>query len=141
MTIQEHRRILAERAALQNLLDRLPSSNVIERRGLEFRKRKVDEVLRFSDVSEVRRGERRLGRDHVLDEEEQMTGRFLGVLPASRRFEFRNEDTGRIDPSLRDAGAMNDILNRRVRITVVTRRVGSAGSRYVLLAYERAAGD
>ena len=302
MTIQEYRRILAEQNALQHLLDRLPSSSVIERRGLEFRKRKVDEVLasrppvleepahvrlafrgkpvvgsrgllagfgaaavkafadavavvgasrnsslklrgaiprkeqygllitgtisgsfgfeleeppgndrlletpvgpavkrtisileaavgtddevlldvvsdahpralrairtflnrmavqeatcalefeghafRFMDVSEVRRGERRL-RDHVLDEEEQMTGRFLGILPANRRFEFRNEETdgivsGRIDPSLRDAGAMNDILNRPVRITVVARRVGSAGSRYVLLAYERVGGD
>ena len=304
MTIQEYRRILAEQTALQNLLDRLPSSSVIERRGLEFRKRKLDEVLasrppvlkeaahvrltfrgkpvvgsrglladfgatavkafadavavvgasrnsslklrgaiprkekygllitstasgsfgfeleeapgdgrfpdmspvgpavkrtisileaavgtddeelldmvsdahpralrairmflnrmavqeatcalefkghafRFSDVSEVRRGERRLGRGHVLDEEQQMTGRFLGILPAKRRFEFRNEDTdrivsGRIDPSLGDAGAMNDILNRPVRITVVARRVGSAGSRYVLLACERAGGD
>ena len=29
MTIQEYRRILAERNALQNLLDRLPSSRVI----------------------------------------------------------------------------------------------------------------
>ena len=45
MTIQEYRRILAEQTALQNLLDRLPASSVIERRGLEFRKRKVDEIL------------------------------------------------------------------------------------------------
>ena len=301
MTIQEYRRILAEQTTLQNLLDRLPSSSVIERRGLEFRKRKVDEILasrpavlkepahvrltfrgkpvvgsrglladfgaatvkafadavavvgasrnsslkfrgaipqkkkygllitgtasgsfgfdleetsgddrfpqmspvgpavkrtisileaavgiddevlldtvsdahpralgairtflkkmaaqeatcalefkgrtlRFSDVGEVRRVEKRLGSDHVLDEEQQMTGRFLGILPAKRRFEFRNEDTGRvvsgrIDPALEDAGAINEILNRLTRITVVARRVGSAGSRYVLLAYELA---
>ena len=301
MTIQEYRRILAEQTALQNLLDRLPSSSVIERRGLEFRKRKVDEILasrpavlrepvhvrvtfrgkpvvgsrglladfgaaavkafadavavvgasrdsslnlrgaipqrekygllitgtasgsfgfdleetagdarfprmspvgpavkrtisileaavgtddevlldtvsdahpralgairtflkkmavqeatcalefkgrtlRFSDVSEVRRVEKRLGSDHVLDEEQQMTGRFLGVLPAHRRFEFWNEGTdrvvsGRIDPALKDAGAINEVLNRSTRITVIARRVGSAGSRYVLLAYELA---
>ena len=301
MTIQEYRQILAEQTALQNLLDRLPSSRVIERRGLEFRKRKVDEILasrppvlkepahvrvtfrgkpvvgsrglladfgaaavkafadavavvgasrdsslkfrgaipqkekygllitgtasgsfgfeleetpgdgrfpemspvgpavkrtmsileaavgsddemlldtvfdahpralrairtflnkmavreatcalefkgrtlRFSDVSEVRRVERRLGSDHVLDEEQQMTGRFLGVLPSKRRFEFRNEDTGRvvsgrIDPALKDAGAINEVLNRPTRVTVVARRVGSAGSRYVLLAYQLA---
>ena len=301
MTIQEYRRILAEQTALQSLLDRLPSSRVIERRGLEFRKRKVDEILasrppvlkepvhvrvtfrgkpvvgsrglladfgavavkafadavalvgasrdsplkfrgaiprrekygllitgtasgsfgfdleetsgddrfpqmspvgsavkqtisileaavgtddevlldtvsdahpraldairtflkrmavqeatcalefkgrtlRFSDVGEVRRVEKRLGSDHVLDEEQQMTGRFLGVLPAKRWFEFRNEGagrvvSGRIDAALKDAGAINEILNRRTRITVVARRVGSAGSRYVLLAYELA---
>ena len=301
MTIQEYRRILAEQTALQNLLEGLPSSRVIERRGLEFRKRKVDEILasrprvvkeaahvrltfrgrpvvgsrglladfgaaavkafayavavvgasrdsslkfrgaiprrekygllitgtasgsfgfdleeasgddrfpqmspvgpavkrtisileaavgtddevlldtvsdahpralrairtflnkvavqeatcalefkgrtlRFSDVSEVRRGERRLGTEHVLDEEQQMTGRFLGILPAKRWFEFRKENTGRVvsgrmDPALSDADAINEVLNRPTRITVVARRVGSAGSRYVLLAYELA---
>ena len=72
-----------------------------------------------------------------------MTGRFLGILPAKRWFEFRNEDTGRvvsgrIDPALMDAGAINEVLNRPTRITVVARRVGSAGRRYVLLAYELA---
>ena len=95
-----------------------------------------------SDVGEVRRGEA-AGSDHVLDEEQQMTGCFLGVLPAQRRFEFRNEDTGRvvsgrIDPALEDAGTINEVLNRPTRITVVARRAGSAGSRYVLLAYELA---
>ncbi len=304
MTIQEYRRILAERAALQNLLDQLPSSSVIERQGLEFRKRKVEEtlasrppvlgdparvrltfrgkpvigargllanfgatavkafadavaavgasrnsslklrgaiprrekygllitgtasgsfgfeleeipgddrflalspvgpavkrtvsileaavgtddevlldtvsdahpralgalrtflkkmadqeatctleyrdhILRFSDVNQVRRSERRLGGDHVCDEEQQLAGRFLGMLPARRTFEFENDDagaiiSGRIDPALKDADAINDILNRPARITVVARRVGTAGSRYVLLAYERVGAD
>lgn len=45
MTRQEYHRILAEQTALQSLLDRLPASSVIERRGLEFRKRKVDGML------------------------------------------------------------------------------------------------
>ena len=106
--------------------------------ALEFENR----VFRFSDVREVRRVEKRLGRDHVLDEQ-RMTGRFRGVLPAKRWFEFWNEGTGRvvsgrIDPGLKDAGEINKILNRPTRITVVARRVGSAGSRYVLLAYELA---
>lgn len=110
--------------------------------ALEFK----GHTLRFSDVSEVRRGERRLGTDHVLDEDQQMTGRFLGILPAKRRFEFQNEGTGRvvsgrIDPVLKDAGAINEVLNRPTRITVVARRVGTAGSRYVLLAYELAGDD
>ena len=110
--------------------------------ALEFKGR----TLRFSDVSEVRRGERRLGADHVLDEDQQMTGRFLGILPAQRRFEFQNEGTGgvvsgRIDPVLKDAAAINEVLNRPTRITVVARRVGAAGSRYVLLAYELVGDD
>ena len=45
MTTQEYRRILAERAALDNLLDQLPASSVIERQGLEFRRKEVEEIL------------------------------------------------------------------------------------------------
>ena len=45
MTIQEYRRIQAERAALESLLDQLPASSVIERQGLEFRRKRVEEAL------------------------------------------------------------------------------------------------
>ena len=45
MTTQEYRRTLAERAALDNLLDQLPVSSVIERQGLEFRRKEVEEIL------------------------------------------------------------------------------------------------
>ena len=45
MTIQEYRRIQAERSALERLLDQLPASSVIERKGLEFRKKKVEDIL------------------------------------------------------------------------------------------------
>ena len=45
MTMQEYRRILAERTALENLLDQLSASSVIERQGLEFRREKVEKIL------------------------------------------------------------------------------------------------
>ena len=45
MTIQEYRRIQAERAAIENLLDQLPASSVVERKGLEFRKKTVEDIL------------------------------------------------------------------------------------------------
>ena len=50
MTIQEYRRIQAERSALESLLDQLPASSVIERKGLEFRKKKVEEILASRQV-------------------------------------------------------------------------------------------
>ena len=45
MTTQEYRRIQAERSALERLLAQLPASSVIERKGLEFRKKKVEDIL------------------------------------------------------------------------------------------------
>ena len=45
MNVQEYRQLQAERSALENLLKQLPASSVIERRGLEFRKKEVEETL------------------------------------------------------------------------------------------------
>ena len=50
MTTQEYRRIQAERSALERLLDQLPASSVIERKGLEFRKKKVEDILASQQV-------------------------------------------------------------------------------------------
>ena len=44
-TIEEYCRAQAARAAVQYLLDRLAAASVIERRGLEFGRRKAEEVL------------------------------------------------------------------------------------------------
>ena len=45
MNVQEYRQLQAERATLENLLKQLPASSVIERKGLEFRKKEVEETL------------------------------------------------------------------------------------------------
>ena len=45
MNIQEYRQLLAEKATLGSLLEQLPDSSVIERMGLESRKREVEELL------------------------------------------------------------------------------------------------
>lgn len=45
MNIQEYRQLQAERTALARLLDELPASSVIERMGLESRKKEVEGAL------------------------------------------------------------------------------------------------
>ena len=110
--------------------------------ALEFK----EHVFRFSDVSQVRRSESRLSRTYIVEEEQEMSGRFQGMLPTSRTFEFLNEATGRIISgkigfALRDADAINDVLDRRAVIKVLSRQVGTAPRRYVLLAYEPTGGD
>ena len=109
---------------------------------LEFK----DHVFRFSDVSQVRRSESRLSKNCIDEEEQEMSGRFQGMLPARRAFEFLDEATGRtisgrIDFAVKDTDAINDILNRPAVIKVLSRRVGAARRRYVLLAYEHASRD
>ena len=59
---------------------------------LEFR----DHVLRFANVSQVRRSEARLSTDNISDEEQVMSGRFLGMLPNRRTFEFRDSVIDRV---------------------------------------------
>ena len=82
MTIQEYRRIMAEQTALRNLLDRLPSSSVIERRGLEFGKRKVDRILasRPPVLKEPAHVPLTVRGKPVVGSWQQMTGRFPGNL-------------------------------------------------------------
>ena len=103
---------------------------------LEFK----DRAFRFVDVSAVRRSESRLSMDYISDEEEEMSGRFQGMLPARRTFEFLNDATGKvisgsIDFTVENADRINGILNRPVSIKVVSRQAGAASKRYVLLDY------
>ena len=109
--------------------------------ALEFK----GHVFRFADVGQVRQSGTRLSQDHLFEEELNISGRFRGALLARREFEFRSEENGEvisgtIDTSIKDADAINGILERPAKIRVHARRVGSARARYVLLAYE-ATGD
>ena len=134
-----------------------------------------DEVFRFSDVGQVRRSEKRLSQEGIdeegqgeilrlpvvsqvrqieshsiqkdTDEEEQeFSGRFRGVLPTRRTFEFLNEATGEvisgeIDFAIEDVDAINKLLNRPANIKVRSGQGDTTGRRYVLLAYKDASGQ
>ena len=110
--------------------------------ALEFK----DDVFHFSDVSQVRRSERRLSREHVHEEEQEISGQLQGVLPTRRTFEFLNEATGevisgKVASAIADVDAITKVLNRPATIRVRSRRVGAARRRYVLLAYEDISGQ
>ena len=105
--------------------------------ALEFK----DHIFRFADVNQVRQSEIRLSQENLFEEELYISGSFRGALPARREFEFlRGESgeviSGKIDSSIKETDAINEILDRPVRIRVHARRVGSARARYVLLAYD-----
>jgi hypothetical protein len=101
--------------------------------GLEYRERKV----RFSDPGDVQRSLQRLGEQNVKETGMGLAGQFLGVLPQHRTFEFQVQDdgrviTGKVGPSIDNAGALNALLGQQVKIKVMETRVGSGRPRYVL---------
>ena len=128
MNIREYHQLQAERTTLEDLLHRLPAQNVIERTGLEFRKKEVEEALASHP-------------ENIREEVREITGRFIGALPVRRTFEFLVDDTeelvsGGIDRAIEDAAEINEVLNRSLKIRVYSKQVGTASPRYVLLEYD-----
>ena len=145
MNLHEYRHLQAERNTLARFLAELPEESVIERMSLEARKEKIERMIASwtppSDVGQVRQSESHLSQNHIYEEEQDISGQFQGVLPTHRTFEFLNEDSGevisgKIDFAIKDADAINNVLNRPANIRVRSRRVGAARRRYVLLAYK-----
>ncbi len=60
MNTREFRFLQAEQATLETLLTQLPASNVIERQGLEFRKKKVEEALASQEAPDRQPAQLRL---------------------------------------------------------------------------------
>ena len=63
----------------------------------------------------------------------------LGVLPQRRTFEFEAQEdnrviSGKVGPTIEDAGKLNTLLGQPVRIKVLETRVGIGRPRYVLMA-------
>ena len=150
VNLREYRHLQAERDTLASFLAELPGESVIERMSLEARKEKIERMLASwtlpSDVGQVRQSERHLSREHINEEEQEISGYFRGVLPGRRTFEFLNEATGEvisgeIDSAVEDVDAINNVLNRPANIRVRSRQIGTARRRYVLLVYKDTSGQ
>jgi len=104
------------------------------------------ETFRFSDVGQITLSASRLSEENIREEDVELRGQFLGVLPNRRTFEFQagGSDeiiTGKVGAAIEDASSINDHLNRPVIIKVRTKRVGvNNPPTYVLFGYE-AEGD
>jgi ribosome biogenesis SPOUT family RNA methylase Rps3 len=133
MNTQERDQLLAEKTVIGRMLASLPESSVIDRMSLEARKAKVEEALRSED---------RLRHDNIHEEDQRVSGQFLGVLPHRRTFEFQVTDmqniiSGKVGPAVEDAGSINHTLGQPLIIQVRTRRAGTGRPKYTLLGYEQ----
>jgi hypothetical protein len=122
-------------AAIRAFLDTVASNEAVC--ALEYQ----DKIFRFDDTGQVRRSVERLSQDNLREEEQSIEGDFQGVLPKRRTFEFRIAETseiitGKVGMDIENAGVINLVLERPVRIRVMTTRIGEGKPRYVLLGYE-----
>ena len=106
--------------------------------ALEFK----EEVFRFADVGQVRQSEGRLRQDNIHEQEQWLSGQFLGVLPQRRTFEFQVSEseeiiTGKVGKEIEDAAGINHILEHSLTIQVHAKRAGSGLPKYTLLSYEQ----
>jgi hypothetical protein len=120
-------------AAIRDFLDLVASNDAVC--VLEYRER----VVRFRDVGDVRRAVQRLSQDNLRETEVTLSGEFQGVLPDSRRFEFRRAGErqvirGKIGSAIEAPAVLNQHLNHPVQIRVLETRVGNGRPRYTLLA-------
>lgn len=119
--------------------------------ALEFR----NDVFQFMDVKQVQRSANRLSQDNILEDDVSFAGRFQGFFPTGRQAEVRvthaNDDflqhfveaviNCRVKPESEaaDVAEINTILEREVRISARTRRVGvAARPRFVITRWELA---
>jgi len=94
--------------------------------------------FQFSDVEQVRRSKARLSRDNIKEDDETLTGAFVGVLPEKRVFEFKTNSGeiihGRIPTEITTPNDINGHLYMQLTIQVTARRIGSSNPRYRLKA-------
>lgn len=126
------RALEALRAFLQTLADQEAIC------ALEFK----EEVFRFADVGQVRRSEGRLRHDNIHEEDKWLSGRFLGVLPHRRTFEFHVSEseeiiTGKVGNDIEDPASINHILELSLTIQVHAKRAGSGRPKYTLLSFDK----
>lgn len=96
--------------------------------------------LRFSTSSDVVRTLQRMSSSNILEVEEEIRGKFLGVLPYRRRtFEFRVEGSGdvivgRFGPDVLQPEQANQHIGKLCTARFVVTRVGQGRPRYQLVA-------
>lgn len=102
--------------------------------GLEFK----DESFRFKGIEQLRESQKRLEEDNIRETKESFNGEFMGVLPQSRNFEFKCEESkdvlrGKVAQEIEDPDILNrDFLHKSVTVTLQVIQVGQGRPRYIL---------
>ena len=143
MNIREIQHLQSERSALEEMLAELPETSVIERMGLESRRKEIEEELASQPVPDYLPAQVRLSKDNIHEEDQEIIGAFQGVLPKGRTFEFVVDESeevisGKVGLEIEDANEINSVLHRKMIIKLHTKRIGQGKPRYTLVQYAEA---
>lgn len=99
--------------------------------------------FQFADVEQVNRTKDRLSTENIHEGDRVILGKFQGVLPTLRTFEFFIEENneiirGKVGPEIEDASQINRIIEMPMNIRVHTKQVGTGRPRYTLNSYSEA---
>jgi hypothetical protein len=98
------------------------------------------EPFRFVDVEQVKCTKERLSTENIREGDKEILGKFQGILPTIRTFEFLIEENnevirGKVGPEIEDASKINRIIEIPTKIRVHTKQVGTGRPRYTLNSY------
>ena len=106
--------------------------------GLGFK----EHNFQFQSMEQMTASAERLQEDNIHEELKKIAGEFQGVLPASRRFEFKRSEgggiiRGKVGLEIEDADILNrEYLHKPVSIELQVLQVGQGRPRYTLLKQE-----
>lgn len=97
-----------------------------------------DQSFRFDQISEISRGAERLKTDNVKEKEDVIRGRFIGLLPKRRTFEFVREGetetlVGKVMKGLDNSSVINAHLDVTTNVKFKITQVGQGRPSYVLV--------
>lgn len=100
-----------------------------------------DSVFKFKDLAQVERAFNQLKDSNISESTTNITGSFIGALPASKTFEFavsqNNILKGKARFSSEDVSRINtDFLNKKVNVSFHTVRVGASKPRHSLVSFD-----
>jgi len=95
----------------------------------------------FIDVEQIKRIRERLTPENIHEGDREILGKFQGILPTRRTFEFMIKENneviiGKVGPEIEDPSKINLIIEKPTKILVHTKQVGTSRPRYTLNDYE-----
>ena len=93
--------------------------------------------FRFRDHLQLESAAARVREDNIKESSEEVEGTFTGVLPKSRRFEFKSLDgkmdiRGRVSPEIEAPEQLNEKLNKAFKVKFDVVQVGQGRPKYTL---------
>lgn len=97
----------------------------------------ANRTFSFASQQAVARSITRLGEDNIVEEDGELSGVLVGVLPNNRTAEFRIDTgeviRGKVDRTVGELDSLHEVVNRRSRISVRATQVGGGRPKFLFI--------